>query len=82
MGKVLDSLQVLNFSMKNILNFIKIYCHQQIICYRGMDPLMIAALSGAVAAGVCFMGGSALYIEVWKLANKKKHQQILQVREV
>jgi len=44
-----------------------------------MDPLMLAALSGAVAAGICFVGGGALYTEVWKLANKKKYQQILQV---
>lgn len=48
--------------------------------YRGMDPLMFAALTGVVAAGVGFIVGGTLHTEIWKLVNKEKHRQLTQVQ--
>ena len=50
--------------------------------YRGMDPLMFAALTGVAAAGVGFFAGGALHSEFWKVVNKEKHRQLTQVLNV
>lgn len=47
---------------------------------RGIDPIMLAALSGVASGVVGFLAGGAIFTATWKIIAKNKFNELQQVQ--